>query len=101
VIISRSATVANSSCIGSETYIADGAIVLQSVLGRGCHVGPGAVIQGSYFGDGVHIGCGVTVTHSMLCSGVVVKDEAIIEVRRYSKFYAFLVIMRGENNDHC
>ncbi|BDA43794.1 Translation initiation factor eIF-2B subunit epsilon [Coccomyxa sp. Obi] len=78
VKLGREARIGHSTCIGAGTVIEDGAEVAQSVIGRNCHIGKDAVVVGSYLLEGVRIHNGAQVSHSLLCDGVVVKEDASV-----------------------
>ncbi|KAK9914949.1 hypothetical protein WJX75_002748 [Coccomyxa subellipsoidea] len=76
--LGREARIGHSSCIGMGTTIEDGAQVAGSIIGRNCLIGKDAIVLGSYLLEGVRIHAGAQVSHSLLCDGVVVKEDATV-----------------------
>ncbi|KAG2367497.1 nucleotide-diphospho-sugar transferase [Suillus spraguei] len=79
VILSRTCKIGNNTLIGSKSQIADNAQVTASVLGQRCIVGAGSVVRNSYLFDGAVIGPNCVVEHSIIGSGVHIKERTRVE----------------------
>ncbi|OAX43545.1 nucleotide-diphospho-sugar transferase [Rhizopogon vinicolor AM-OR11-026] len=79
VILSRTCKIGNNTLIGSKSQIADNAQVTASVLGQRCTVGAGSIVRNSYLFDGVVIGPNCVVEHSIIGSGVQIKERTRVE----------------------
>ncbi|KAJ8597977.1 nucleotide-diphospho-sugar transferase [Rhizopogon salebrosus TDB-379] len=79
VILSRTCKIGNNTLIGSKSQIADNAQVTASVLGQRCIIGAGSIVRNSYLFDGVAIGPNCVVEHSIIGSGVQIKERTRVE----------------------
>ncbi|KAG1782724.1 nucleotide-diphospho-sugar transferase [Suillus placidus] len=79
VILSRTCKIGNNTLIGSKSQIADNAQVTASVLGQRCIVGAGSIVRNSYLFDGAVIGPNCVVEHSIIGSGVHIKESTRVE----------------------
>ncbi|KAG1756540.1 nucleotide-diphospho-sugar transferase [Suillus paluster] len=79
VTLSRTCKIGNNTLIGSKSQIADNAQVTASVLGQGCTVGAGSIVRNSYLFDGAIIGPNCVVEHSIIGSGVQIKERTRVE----------------------
>ncbi|KAG1803652.1 nucleotide-diphospho-sugar transferase [Suillus plorans] len=79
VILSRTCKIGNNTLIGSKSQIADNAQVTASVLGQRCIVGAGSIVRNSYLFDGAVIGPNCVVEHSIIGSGVHIKERTHVE----------------------
>ncbi|KAG2755999.1 nucleotide-diphospho-sugar transferase [Suillus brevipes Sb2] len=79
VILSRTCKIGNNTLIGSKSQIADNAQVMASVLGQRCIVGAGSVVRNSYLFDGAVVGPNCVVEHSIIGSGVQIKERTRVE----------------------
>ncbi|KAG1827058.1 nucleotide-diphospho-sugar transferase [Suillus subaureus] len=79
VILSRTCKIGNNTLIGSKSQIADNAQVIASVLGQQCIVGAGSIVRNSYLFDGAVIGPNCVVEHSIIASGVHIKERTRVE----------------------
>ncbi|KAG2157343.1 nucleotide-diphospho-sugar transferase [Suillus clintonianus] len=79
VILSRTCKIGNNTLIGSKSQIADNAQVTASVLGQRCIVGAGSVVRNSYLFDGAIVGPNCVVEHSIIGSGVQIKEHTRVE----------------------
>jgi translation initiation factor eIF-2B subunit epsilon len=79
VILSRTCKIGNNTLIGSKSQIADNAQVTASVLGQRCIVGAGSIVRNSYLFDGAVVGPNCVVEHSIIGSGVHIKELTRVE----------------------
>ncbi|KAG1877885.1 nucleotide-diphospho-sugar transferase [Suillus subalutaceus] len=79
VILSRTCKIGNNTLIGSKSQIADNAQVIASVLGQRCVVGAGSIVRNSYLFDGAVVGPNCVVEHSIIGSGVHIKERTRVE----------------------
>lgn len=79
VILSRTCKIGNNTLIGSKSQIADNAQVIASVLGQRCIVGAGSIVRNSYLFDGAVVGPNCVVEHSIIGSGVHIKELTRVE----------------------
>ncbi|KAG1891245.1 nucleotide-diphospho-sugar transferase [Suillus subluteus] len=73
VILSRTCKIGNNTLIGSKSQIADNAQVIASVLGQRL------VVRNSYLFDGAVVGPNCVVEHSIIGSGVHIKEHTRVE----------------------
>ncbi|KAG2041714.1 nucleotide-diphospho-sugar transferase [Suillus americanus] len=75
----RTCKIGNNTLIGSKSQIADNAQVTASVLGQRCVVGAGSIVRNSYLFDGAVVGPNCVVEHSIIGSGVHIKERTRVE----------------------
>lgn len=79
VVQSRSAEIGPFTVIGNGTKIGMNTKISNSVVGEGCTIGSNVLIEGSYIWNNVTIEDDCKLMHAIVCDGVVMKSEAVLE----------------------
>ncbi|KAK1435549.1 hypothetical protein QVD17_01315 [Tagetes erecta] len=76
---SYSAKIGRFTYIGKGSSIGSGTVISNSVIGEDCKIGNNVSIEGCYLWNNVTIEDGCKLKHAILCDGVVMKFESILE----------------------
>ncbi|KAI3825859.1 hypothetical protein L1987_07550 [Smallanthus sonchifolius] len=79
ISLSYSSKIGRFTYIGKGSSIGGGTVISNSVIGEGCKIGSNVLIDGCYIWNNVTIENGCELKHAILCDGVVMKSESVLE----------------------